>query len=161
MEYAAVAVGSLRELDRLVAERVMGGGAGVLWDVRALPGAAAPYSSHIGHAWAVWERLLQMNPWRYCDDSAATLFLTRRDPGEYAFKPRGGYYVCVMRSYWDGGMPIDDDGVEDEDGKWNLAFYGETAPVAICVAALAAVGVLVRMDVSSDEPEAGAGPKKR
>ncbi len=125
-----------RELDALVAEKVMGLTVKLMYDpgfidigpwekvdgVSDPPDAiegwcpVADYSTSIAAAWEVWEKLIE-DGW-YPD------LITTYGPGE-----KTPIYRCELHRGWDG---LDD----------HLVVCADTAPASICLAALAAVGAL-------------------
>ena len=101
-----------RELDALIAEKVMGfrkhHAHGYL---RNAPGEEPHYSTNIADAWEVVERLVST-------------------PG-----PNGDHHSVQVDYSGDAVVVID----ENED--WQVSAIADTAPLAICLAALKAKGV--------------------
>lgn len=105
-----------RELDLLVAERVLG-------DMVARHTAMGPrpYSTDIAAAWEVVEKLREM----VASVRAGSLVIT-----PYAYPQVSGDEWCVMHNY---------DGYDGRhDARWRVS--AKTAPHAICLAALQALG---------------------
>ena len=105
-----------RELDALVAEKVMG--------------LAAPYSTDIAAAWLVVEHMhARLDPAAQGAHQLLTLMCV------------GHYRDCWAASF---DFELTDDWHEaDRIGAYPFAARAETAPLAICLAALRTVGVEV------------------
>ena len=83
-------------------------------------------STDIAAAWEVLEWLLVHHPWH----RKALIFLGKTPPWE-----KQSWCVMVMQDYWDGGYPTD-----HEPSSYNFTIEANAAPLAICRAALKAVG---------------------
>ena len=111
-----------QELDALVAEKVVGLIPGKDWhspcfDVMFCDRPCPPYSTSIAAAWAVVDKVWKTLP--LCTHGTYRFMLNRREPY--------GEYVCEF--------------APDADGDWTTHATGQadTAPLAICRAALKAV----------------------
>lgn len=122
-----------RELDALIAEKVMGGGRDTHVGQRLMYSSMAerdepptlgwdfnikPYSTDIAAAWEVVDKIKQIRP------DGSSFGLNIEYEYEFAIKWYDKKYFC-------GWYPINLDGVPTLEGE------GESAPHAICLAALA------------------------